>query len=507
LNKKMVEGAGHSRICTVTSGKDLTVFDCLAVAVSERDKHNVNLELHKEISVKLKNLTSLIVACWLVLVLGASSPVWGQQAAGSITGTVSDPSGSAIPNATVTARDVDRGTTWTTKTSSAGIYEFPQITVGTLVVSAEAGGFSKEVRNSFVLSVEQVAQINFKMQVGNVSTTIDVVDVPPLLQTDSTEVSTVLDAKTVTALPLSTRDINQLTLLVPGVVSPNIFAFQSPQTTFGTGRPYVNGAREQDNNFSLDGMDINQADNNEVAYVPGPDAIQEFNIITSNAPADFGNYIGGVIVETLKSGTNHFHGDIFEFLRNTDLNANSWGNKAEAAVPNGVVAPRPVLQWNEFGGTVGGPIIKDKLFFFADYQESLYNTPATTTLFNPIPTAFRTGDFSSDCTTGFVAGISTTATEQLYDPASSPTAVGRTPFLNNQVPIRSTVATKLLASSIFPSAATTSYLQHSYVNSYQGDAKIDWQASTNDHFMGRYSQQYVINAQTNSLSLIPSVTR
>jgi hypothetical protein len=109
-----------------------------------------------------------------------------------------------------------------------------------------------------------------------------------------------------------------LSLLAPGVVSPNIFAFESSQTTFGTGRPYVNGAREQDNNSTLDGMDVNQPDNNDVAYVASPDAIQEFNIITSNAPADFGNYIGGVIVESIKSGTNQFHGNVFEYFRNTD---------------------------------------------------------------------------------------------------------------------------------------------------------------------------------------------
>jgi hypothetical protein len=139
----------------------------------------VNFELHKEISVKLKNFTLLIAACWLVLTLGASSPVWGQQTAGSITGTVADPSGSAIPNATVTARDVDRGTTWVTKTGSAGIYEFPEVSTGTLVVTAEAPGFSKAVRNSFALSVNQVARIDFKMQIGNVSATVDVVDAPP----------------------------------------------------------------------------------------------------------------------------------------------------------------------------------------------------------------------------------------------------------------------------------------------------------------------------------------
>ncbi len=459
---------------------------------------------------KLKDLflsIAMATACLSLVTVGSPS-AWAQQAAGSITGTVIDPSGSALPNATVTATDVDRGTTWTTKTSSAGIYEFPQIPSGNIQLKVEATGFSSEIRNPFTLVLNQVARVDFHLQIGKVSETVSVEDVPPLLQTGSTELGTVIDAKTTTSLPLSTRDINQLTLLVPGVVSPNIFAFQSPQTTFGTGRPYVNGAREQDNNFSLDGMDTNQPDNNEVAYVPGPDAVQEFNIITSNAPADFGNYIGGVIVESLKSGTNHYHGNFFEFLRNTDLNANSWQNKAAGILPGtGTAVPRNPLQWNEFGGTVGGPILKDKLFFFADVQTSLYNTPANTTLISTIPAAFRTGDFSSDCTGTFVNGICSNPTQQLYDPASSPNPASRTPFLNNQVPIRSSVASKLLSSSLFPSAGTTSYTSHSYVNSYQGDAKIDWQPSQNDHIMGRYSQMYTINNTTNSLALLPSLTR
>jgi hypothetical protein len=462
------------------------------------------------LKLNIRTLLNVVDAVFLfIMMVGASSPAWAQQAAGSITGAVTDSTGSAVAGANVTARDVDRGTTWNTHTSSAGIYEFPQVTVGTIEVRAEATGFGTQVHNPFVLELNQVARADFRMQVGNVNETVNVDVAPPLLQTDSTEVGTVLDAHATVSLPLATRDINQLTLLVPGVVSPNIYAFQSPQTTFGTGRPYINGAREQDNNFSLDGMDTNQADNNEVAYVPGPDAVQEFNIITSNAPADFGNYIGGVIVETLKSGTNQFHGDVFEFIRNTDLNANSWQNKAYSSglVPGTGVQPRNPLQWNEFGGTVGGPIIRDKLFFFTDFQASLYNTPANTTPFSTIPAPFRTGDFSSDCTAGFSNGICKNPSQQLYDPASSNNPALRTPFPNNQVPIRSTVAAKLLASPLFPSATTATYLQHNYVNSYQGDAKIDWQASPNDHVMGRYSQQYVINNTVNSLVLIPSVTR
>jgi hypothetical protein len=350
------------------------------------------------------------------------------------------------------------------------------------------------------------------LKVGNVSQTVEVTAAPPLLQTDSTELGTLLDSSAATALPLSTRNLNQLTLLTPGVVSPNIFAFQAPQATFGTGRPYVNGAREQDNNFSLDGMDTNQADNNEVGYVPSLDAVQEFNIIAGNAPADFGNYIGGVVVETLKSGTNQYHGDIYEFLRNTDLNANTWQNKAisqfnQQPGGSGAILPRNPLQWNNFGATFGGPVIKNRLFFFTDYQESLYNTPANSMAFAPVPAAFRTGDFSSLCTTGFTAGVCTTASEQLYNPFSSANPATRTPYLNNQVPIMSTAAQNIINSSYFPAANQTSYTQHSYVDSYQGDAKIDWLATEKDHLMGRWSQQYVINNTTNSIALLPNLTR
>ncbi len=491
--------------------------------------------LHKEIPVKLKSLSSLMVMlaiCLGTFVLGASSPAWAQQAAGSITGTVVDPSGSAIPNATVVVRDVDRGTTWTTKTGSAGIYEFQQISVGTVVVSADAPGFSKEVRNSFALSVNQAASIDFKMQGGQVNATVDVTGAPPLLQTVSTEVGSVLDANAVGSLPLATRDINQLTLLVPGVVSPNIFAFQSSQNTFGTGRGYVNGAREQDNNATLDGMDINQPDNNDVAYVPSPDAIGNFNVITSNAPADYGNYIGGVIVETTKSGTNHFHGTIYEYFRNTILDANSWQDKANAALslsdPNNPGAfyspgtlPRPTLQWNNFGIAVGGPIIKNKLFFFADETTEYNNTPRTAQTNQTIPSAFLGGDLSALCTSQkgatFVNGICSNPALQLYSPVylTGPNAgqvapaASRQPFPNNQVPINSKVAGALIASPYFTQQFEQStYYTSGYVHSFQGDVKIDWQPSPNDQVMGRYSQSYTINTTSNGTNVLtPNLTR
>jgi hypothetical protein len=462
--------------------------------------------------------------CLVVLLLSAPLTTWAQQAAGSITGTVTDPSGSAVPNASITASDVNQGTTWTTKTDGAGIYEFPQIPAGNISVTVQAAGFAAQQRPAFALVVNQVARVDFALAVGKVSETISVNSAPPLLQTSSTEVGTVLNADDVTALPLATRDVNQLTLLVPGVVSPNIFAFESSQTTFGTGRPYVNGAREQDNNASLDGMDVNQPDNNDVAYVPSPDAVGNFNVITSNAPADYGNYIGGVIVETLKSGTNQFHGNVFEFVRNTALDANSWQDKANAGlvIPSVTSAtlPRPVLQWNEFGGTVGGPIIKNKLFFFADEQTELNNTPRTAQTNTVLPAAFLTGNLGALCTSQgatFVGGVCSNTAYQLYSPvylsgpnAGQPSPVAsRQPFPNNQVPINSKVAGSLVASKLFTTQEETpTYYTSGYVHSYQGDMKIDWQASQSDHITGRYSQMYTINTSSNGIDqLTPNLTR
>jgi hypothetical protein len=481
----------------------------------------------KENPVKRMNRRILIAvsaAFSLLLLLGASPTLWAQQAAGSITGTVVDPSGSAVTKATVTVRDVERGTTWTTTTSEAGLYTFPQIPVGNVQVKVEAAGFSTEVRSAFNLVLNQVAQVDFTLKLGKVSETVDVTIAPPLLQTDSTEIGTLIPGSAVNSLPMASRDINQLTLLAPGVISPNIFAFESSQNTFGTGRPYVNGAREQDNNFSLDGMDVNQPDNNDVAYVPSPDAIQEFNIITSNAPADFGNYIGGVIVESLRSGTNTFHGNAFEYIRNTDLDANTWQDKANALlqIPDTTssVLPRPVLQWNEFGGMVGGPIIKDKLFFFADEQTELNNTPRTAATNSVIPAAYLSGDLSALCTSQgatFVSGVCSNTAYQLYSPTylTGPNAGtiaplgSRQPFVNNQVPISSKVAGAMVASPLFAQQfEKQSYYTSGYVHSYQGDAKIDWQASDRDHVMGRYSQMYTINTSSNGTDVLtPNLTR
>jgi hypothetical protein len=473
------------------------------------------------------------VGCLLALVAANLPTLRAQQAAGSVTGLVADAAGNAVPNATVTVRDVDRNTSWVTTSTSAGIYEFPSIPVGTIELKVEAPGFATEVRHPFALILNQVARVDFQLKVGAVSQTVMVNDVPPLLQTGSTEMATLIDANAASNLPLATRDINQLTLLAPGVVSPNIFSFEAPVSTFGTGRPMVNGAREQDDTFSLDGMDMNQADNSEVSYTPAPDAVQEFNLITSNAGADYGNYIGGVIVESIKSGTNAFHGDLYEYVRNTDLDANSWQDKGYAWFqipnPNGsgyvndTAFPRPPLHWNEFGGTIGGPIIKNKLFFFADQESTLYSVPNTEQSNSVVPAAYIAGNFGALCSSAGGsfngAGVCSVSSAQLYDPYSGKFG-SRTAIPNNNLAAYAATATdgfalsksaaNIVTSKLFQSSIEEpNYYTSNSINAYQGDLKIDWQASDRDHVMGRWTQMHTMYTASNGIdnALDPAAER
>src|SRR2546428_1348152 len=221
------------------------------------------------------------------------------------------------------------------------------------------------------------------MKMGKVTETVKVTSTAPILQTETTQVRNIIDSATNDRLPLATRNYVQLTLLAPGSVSPDPANFNNGDNTANGARPYINGNREQANNFILDGMDNNQVSDNLLGYTPAPDAIQEFNLITQNASAEFGNFQGGIVSTTLKSGTNQFHGDVWEFFRNDKLNANNWGHKifsdpsqVTPSNPQGFI-PRDKLRWNMFGGTVGGPIKRNKLFFFFDYQGQRFDHPAS----------------------------------------------------------------------------------------------------------------------------------
>lgn len=431
------------------------------------------------------------------------APSFAQEVTAAINGVITDPSGAAITGAKVTVKDLERGTVYPASTDSVGRYGLPRLPVGSYEVRAENPGFQTAIQSPVVLVLNQVAKIDFQMAIGDVNQTVEVTASAPILQTETTQLGTVLDARTNVSLPLATRNYNQLTLLAPGSVTTDPSEFTGAQTTFSSGRPYINGNREEANNYLLDGLDNNQVSENDVGFAPSVDSIQEFNLITQNASAEFGNFMGGIVSVSLKSGTNSFHGVAFEFIRNDQLNANQWSNNFQGI-------DRPLLRWNEFGGAVGGRIIRDKLFFFADYQGSRYDQPATGSGFSVMTTAERNGDFSAICSAGFNgAGICNNAAQQLYNPFSN-TTTSRTPFKNNQIPtsLFSPVAVSILSSSLYPAPTNGNLInnqvnfQHTYTNSDQGDIKVDWAPTEKDHVFGRYSQQNVTNPTTNSQPLL-----
>jgi hypothetical protein len=447
-------------------------------------------------------LTWSLLFCLAAAIVVA--PLQGQQVTGAIQGQVLDPSGAPVVGATVTAKDVDRGTSLTTQTNSEGLYNLPRVPVGRYEVRAESKGFTTAVQQQFTLELNQTAKVDFNMKIGQITETVEVTSAAPMLQTENTFVGTIINSTTNEALPLATRNYVQLTLLAPGSVHPDPSTMTNGQATAGGGRPYVNGNREQANNFLLDGLDNNQVSDNLVGYTPSVDAIEEFNMITNNAPAEFGNYMGGIISTSIKSGTNQFHGDAFEFFRNDVLNANSWSNNLSGS-------PRGKVRWNMFGATLGGPIKKDKLFFFVDYQAQRLNYPNSTGAISIMTAAERQGDFSALLGRGI----------QLYNPfsitpagtggcAASATAGCRAPFANNQIPLNllDPVAKNLFANTSLYPLPTSSGLQYNYFNTSnshtyvdQGDAKLDYNMSDKDRIWGRYSQEFLQNPSLNSFPL------
>jgi len=457
---------------------------------------------------------SLLVLLTIVATAGMFQHAWGQEVTASITGTVTDPSGAAVVGATVTATSQERGLTYTGVTNDSGLYRIAQLPVGTYGLKVEKSGFALASHPAFVLTLNQVARVDVTMKVGQASETVEVTGAAPVMETDTTQVDTVINAATNDNLPLASRNYVQLTLLAPGSVSTDPSSFNNGNNSGGYGgRPLINGNREQSNNFLLDGMDNNQVSDNLLGYTPAPDAIQEFNLITNNAPAEFGNFEGGIVNATIKSGTNGFHGDVWEFFRNDVLNANSWSNNLVYPA-----LPKAKLRWNMFGGTLGGPILKNKLFFFADFQDQRFDVPSSSNTNTVFTAAERNGDFGALCKGGFNSSGVCTGTGQLYNPCvsftapctpSSTPAATRNPFPFNKIPtvMISPVATALFASALYPQPingnlqSNAVYTSNSAFNVEQGDLKIDFKATQKDSISYRFTRAYQNNPSNNSQEL------
>jgi hypothetical protein len=328
------------------------------------------------------NIPKLKLLCMAVAV-AASSTVFAQRDAASLEGRVVDLSGAVIPGATVTAVNTETNFRYQVQSDSSGVWVISPVRIGTYQITIAAKGFKEALAGPITLDVQQRQRIDVTLQLGNVSEHVEVHDVAPLLETDSSETGQVIDGESMVALPLNGRNPVQLAQLTVGVTTSEPGARDSGGYGFS-----ASGARSLDNNFLLDGVDNNSNLPdllNEANYVvmPPPDALQEFKIETGNYDAEFGRATGAIVNATTKSGSNQFHGTLYEFLRNQDFDALNYFDSTQ----------QPYHQ-NQFGATLGGRIIRDKLLFFVDYQ-GLRNSEAQTTT-SVVPTlAERGGDFSS----------------------------------------------------------------------------------------------------------------
>ncbi len=407
----------------------------------------------------------------LVFLLGVGGAAWAQTGAASVTGLVTDQSGASASGVTVTATNQATNVGYTAVSNAAGNYTITSVPVGTYVVKAELSSFKTATTKPITLEAKQIARLDFRMEVGALEDTVEVTAGAPLLQTESATVGEVISGNTVQSLPLNGRNTGQLALLLPGTVTYNPRGF----TNIGSvnmNRPFVNGNREQTNNFTVDGVDVNETIDNRVSYQPSPDALAEISVETNNYAADVGNVGGALISNVIKSGSNTFRGNVFEFYRNSDFDANTWENNRSGA-------PRQERKQHIFGGTLGGPILKNKLFFFLDYQGSRQDAPGATTA-SVAPASWRRGDLSS---------ISTV----IRDPVTG------LPFPGNQIPLSRISPTALailndtanypLPNRTVPGGVVGNYVGETLfkIRAHQGDLRLDWNASPNDKLFGRFS--------------------
>jgi hypothetical protein len=292
------------------------------------------------------------------------SPALGQSTGGRILGRVADPSGAVLANVSVRITNQATGVARDTKTNGSGDYTFIEVAPGNYTAEFEQKGFKRNVQKDVTVEVNQVVTLNSTLQIGATAETVEVTSEAPLVDTTSTQLGAVVNDRSVSQLPLNARDTYQFLQLQPGVTSTVGSGNQIVYGSDKAGSVSVNGGRGRANNFSVNGGDANDQFVNLPTVQPSPDSIQEFRVLTNTFDAEYGRNSGSVVNVVTKSGTNDLHGNVYEFFRNTKLNANPYCFTAVDGVP----CDKPQFNQNQFGGTFGGPIIKDRTFFFTSYE-------------------------------------------------------------------------------------------------------------------------------------------
>lgn len=419
-----------------------------------------------------------------------------QEVYGSIFGTVTDPSGAVIPGADVTITDLSKNTKFPAKTNGTGEYRVDHLIPDTYSVSVTAKGFATATVPSVTLYANTAPEVDVKMQTGTATNTVEVTAAAPLLQTDRSDVSDILDARTVEDMPNLNRNFTEFELLTPGTsyIGWSVGAANDPQ---GSEQIEVNGQLPFATGYELDGTD-NQDPVIGVAVInPNLDAVSEMNVISQNYQAEFGQAVGGLVMAQTKSGSNKLHGSAFEFRRSDAQQARDPFTQYTPDPNTGKYIPS--FMFNQFGGSLGGPIKHDRLFFFGDYQG--LREKSGLSVVTTVPTALA----HTSCTSGGACNLGDYlnpaleggAIYQAYDPESNPNGTtGRAPFTGNVIPAGrlSTPAVNLMKLMPMPNNGSNiinNYIASGYgpFNTDQFDVRVDDQVIQGKlHMFGRYTR-------------------
>ena len=421
----------------------------------------------------MKNLSLLIAA--LACLAAAPQGAVAQTFYGNVVGSVQDSTGAVIPGASVTLTNLATGEQRAQETEASGLYRFVNLVPGQYRLEARSEGFKQFAQEPIVVEVEASIRIDPLLEIGEVTEVVEVVSSTPLLQSQTSSLGQVVESRKVTETPLNGRNVLNLVALAPGVV-PQGQSMQSPTgvNIFAWGNYQIGGGQSNQSATTLDGAPVNIGYANLTALVPTQDAVQEFKIQTNNLGAEFGRFAGGVINMATKSGSNEIHGSAYEFLRNKVLNSNTFFNNA-----SGIGTP-PFVQ-NQWGGNVGGPIVRDKVFFFSSY-ESYSQRQGRSLLLDSPTVAMQRGDFSE-------------LDQAIHDPFSITSAddLPRTPFPNNLVPDSRQDATSKALSDLWSQPNLPGLNLNFAANASDGgdneqlNNRIDWTASDKHRVMGRWT--------------------
>jgi hypothetical protein len=429
-------------------------------------------------------LLRYFVGCSLATLLFWSFAA-GQTITGSITGQVTDPSGALVSGATVTAENTATAVKTSAKTNESGVYTIRFLPIGTYTLIIEASGFSTQKVSPFALEIDQTAKVDGSLKIGASSSVEVQADFHPILNTTDATLGNTLTTTEIANIPLNGRNFSSLTLFQPGAVDTDPTGMTGnnaiERDTYNSGIASINGNREQGNNYTLEGADNNEPQNNLIAYNPAPEAIGELKVVSANANATYGNANGGAIVTILKSGTNQFHGQAYGYVENQDLDANTWGNGLTGS-------PKTRYTQTIFGGTIGGPIIANKLFFFADYEGVRKHTAQPLQQTSVLTPQMLAGDFSALLSPTLPGGAI-----QLYDTQNNFAA-----FSGDQIPVVNPLASFLAAHpTVYPAPNRTpldgliqdNYVgpQASFLTNNQEDFKVDWTPGDSNKISGFYS--------------------